>query len=130
MLFRERVAVYCENHMEHTNTLCGQNAKFYELRWVVHLSSKGVKIFCRLRLITTIFHNSLASKRRGSVRNKHVKLQKCSSSPLSLPPLAGISRISTNANVSHDKLCIPASRYSDSMSLVLQFMINLLLSGN
>jgi hypothetical protein len=28
MLFRETVAVYCENHMEHTNTLCGQNAEF------------------------------------------------------------------------------------------------------
>jgi hypothetical protein len=28
MLFRERVAVYCENHTEHTNTLCGQNAEF------------------------------------------------------------------------------------------------------
>jgi hypothetical protein len=26
-LFRETVAVYCENHMEHTNTLCGQNAE-------------------------------------------------------------------------------------------------------
>jgi hypothetical protein len=28
MLFRERVDVYCENHMEHTNTLSGQNAEF------------------------------------------------------------------------------------------------------
>jgi hypothetical protein len=28
MLFRETVAVYCENHKEHTNTLCGQNAEF------------------------------------------------------------------------------------------------------
>jgi hypothetical protein len=28
MLFRETVAVYCENHMEHTNTICGQNADF------------------------------------------------------------------------------------------------------
>jgi hypothetical protein len=28
MLFRETVAVYCENHMEHTDTLCGQNADF------------------------------------------------------------------------------------------------------
>jgi hypothetical protein len=28
MLFGETVAVYCENHMEHTNTLCGQNAEF------------------------------------------------------------------------------------------------------
>jgi hypothetical protein len=28
MLFREEVAVYCENHMEHTNTLCGENVEF------------------------------------------------------------------------------------------------------
>jgi hypothetical protein len=28
MLFRETVAVYCENHMEHPNTLCGQNAVY------------------------------------------------------------------------------------------------------
>jgi hypothetical protein len=28
MLFRETVAVYCENHTEHTDTLCGQNAEF------------------------------------------------------------------------------------------------------
>jgi hypothetical protein len=28
MLFREELAVYCENHMEHNNTLCGQNAEF------------------------------------------------------------------------------------------------------
>jgi hypothetical protein len=26
MLFRETAAVYCEDHKEHTNTLCGQNA--------------------------------------------------------------------------------------------------------
>jgi translation initiation factor IF-1 len=28
MLFRETVAVYCENHTEHTNTLCGHNAEY------------------------------------------------------------------------------------------------------
>jgi hypothetical protein len=28
MLFRETVAVYCENHKEHTDTLCGQNEEF------------------------------------------------------------------------------------------------------
>jgi hypothetical protein len=28
MLFRETVAVYCENHTEHTDTLCGQNVEF------------------------------------------------------------------------------------------------------
>jgi hypothetical protein len=27
MLFRETVAVYCEHHKEHTNTLYGQNAE-------------------------------------------------------------------------------------------------------
>jgi hypothetical protein len=28
MLFGKTVAVYCENHTEHTNTLCGQNVGF------------------------------------------------------------------------------------------------------
>jgi hypothetical protein len=31
MLFRETVAVYCENHTEHTDTLCGQNAIYTNL---------------------------------------------------------------------------------------------------
>jgi hypothetical protein len=29
MLFNETVAIYCENHTEHTDTLCGQNVEFY-----------------------------------------------------------------------------------------------------
>jgi hypothetical protein len=29
MLFRETVAVYCENHTEHINKLCGQNVGFF-----------------------------------------------------------------------------------------------------
>jgi hypothetical protein len=37
MLFREAVAVYCENHMEHTNTLCGENAEFNMLKQAVHI---------------------------------------------------------------------------------------------
>jgi hypothetical protein len=28
MLFRGTIAVYCENHMEHTDTLCGQNTVY------------------------------------------------------------------------------------------------------
>jgi hypothetical protein len=28
MLFTETVSVFCENHTEHINTLCGQNAEF------------------------------------------------------------------------------------------------------
>jgi hypothetical protein len=31
MLFGETVAVYCENHTEHINTLYGQNAEFSNL---------------------------------------------------------------------------------------------------
>jgi hypothetical protein len=28
MLFRETLAVYCENHTQHTDTFCGQNAVY------------------------------------------------------------------------------------------------------
>jgi hypothetical protein len=28
MLFGETVTVYCENHTEHTDTLCGKNTEF------------------------------------------------------------------------------------------------------
>jgi hypothetical protein len=31
MLFKKTVAVYCENHTEHTDTLCGQNAEFFNI---------------------------------------------------------------------------------------------------
>jgi hypothetical protein len=31
MLFKETVAVYYENHMEQTDTLCGQNAESWYL---------------------------------------------------------------------------------------------------
>jgi hypothetical protein len=28
MVFKRDLAVYCQNHMEHTNTLCGENVEF------------------------------------------------------------------------------------------------------
>jgi hypothetical protein len=31
MLFREPVAVYCENHTEHTDTLCGKIVKLFNV---------------------------------------------------------------------------------------------------
>jgi hypothetical protein len=37
MLFGETVPVYCENHMEHTNTLCEQNAEF----WYSYVKERG-----------------------------------------------------------------------------------------
>jgi hypothetical protein len=32
MLFREIIAVYCENHVEHINTLCGQSVGIYNIQ--------------------------------------------------------------------------------------------------
>jgi hypothetical protein len=32
MLFRERVAIYCENHMGHVSTLCGQNVEVLNVK--------------------------------------------------------------------------------------------------
>jgi hypothetical protein len=32
MLFGETVAVYCENHTEHTNALGGQNPEFWSIK--------------------------------------------------------------------------------------------------
>jgi hypothetical protein len=43
MLFRETGAVYSENHAEHTNTLCGQNAEFSLLRQVTRIKPLGFK---------------------------------------------------------------------------------------
>jgi hypothetical protein len=45
MLFGGTVPVYCEDHTEHTDTLCGQNAKFLMLKELVHIAtsvSEGV----------------------------------------------------------------------------------------
>jgi hypothetical protein len=40
MLFGETVAVYCENHTEHINTLRGQNAELLQmLKQAVHIVS-------------------------------------------------------------------------------------------
>jgi hypothetical protein len=38
MLFGEVIAVYCENHTEHINTLCGQNAEtlYIRIQFVPH----------------------------------------------------------------------------------------------
>jgi hypothetical protein len=38
MLFKETVTVYCENHTEHINTLCRQNAEilYIRLQFVPH----------------------------------------------------------------------------------------------
>jgi hypothetical protein len=44
MLFGETVAVYCENHREHTDTLCGQKAEYYNMEAAGTYSYRAV--FC------------------------------------------------------------------------------------
>jgi hypothetical protein len=44
MLFRERVAVYCANHAEHTNTLCGQNTEFLIHTYIHYITFHGSKV--------------------------------------------------------------------------------------
>jgi hypothetical protein len=65
MLFEETVAVYCENHMEHTNTLCGKNAEFKYFRAVVHVVTTGfyrVKISEQQRISYVITYGKEESK--------------------------------------------------------------------
>jgi hypothetical protein len=51
-VLRERTARYCENHMEHVNTILGQNGKIlnskrvvYSVKTVVNGAEKGGRIF-------------------------------------------------------------------------------------
>jgi hypothetical protein len=42
MLFTETVIVYCENHMEHINTVCGQTAESLNVKQVVHIFTAAI----------------------------------------------------------------------------------------
>jgi hypothetical protein len=57
MLFGEIIAVYCENRTEHTNTLCGQNAEF------LNVKADGTQGTTRI-----IFPRGLISFRMGTAR--------------------------------------------------------------
>jgi hypothetical protein len=47
MLFREIIAVYCENHTKHINTLCEQNKGFLNVKsngtYIYHFALQGKK---------------------------------------------------------------------------------------
>jgi hypothetical protein len=83
MLFREIIAVFCENHMEHANTLCGQNTDgFLMLKLVVNVIPL---CFRGLKLISILFIANCASgftmqvacyTYDGAVRETHV-IQSC-----------------------------------------------------
>jgi hypothetical protein len=42
MIFKEVMIVYCENHMKHTGTFCGENVVFLLLKQVVQIGTTGL----------------------------------------------------------------------------------------
>jgi len=43
IMFRERTACYSDNHMEHVNTILGQNGKFFNVKRVTYSVTSVVK---------------------------------------------------------------------------------------
>jgi hypothetical protein len=58
MLFGETVAVYCETHMEHTNTLCGQNAEALYIRIQLVPHRKHITSPLRDQPVNAVWGNS------------------------------------------------------------------------
>jgi hypothetical protein len=57
MLFGETVAVYCENHTEHTDTLCGQNAEFWYVN-PVRTSQETLHLRYKAQPVNAVWRNS------------------------------------------------------------------------
>jgi hypothetical protein len=55
MLFRETVAVYRENHTEHTDTLCGQNAEFCNIYNSVRTSQETLRLRYRAQPVNAVY---------------------------------------------------------------------------
>jgi hypothetical protein len=63
MLFRETVAVYCENRAEHTDTLCGHNDEYFNVKasgtYSYHLTAK---CYCEHDIVLRVsFHVTLGA---------------------------------------------------------------------
>jgi hypothetical protein len=65
MLFRETVAVFCEIHTEHTNTLCEYNVEFCDVKAggkkgkTVPVSGRGVPEGCEMSRLPHFLDNPL-----------------------------------------------------------------------
>ena len=42
MLYREKIAVFCQIHTKHINILCGQNVGLLNVKLVVHIVTTGL----------------------------------------------------------------------------------------
>jgi hypothetical protein len=55
MMFRETVAVYCENHTEHINTLSGQNAEFCNIyKFNSYLTGNTLRLRYKAQPVTAV----------------------------------------------------------------------------
>jgi hypothetical protein len=68
MLFGETVAVYCENHTEHTDTLCGQNVEFVPHRKQITCETWSLTLREEHRL--RVFENRVLRKIFGPKRDE------------------------------------------------------------
>jgi hypothetical protein len=80
MLFGETVAVYCEYHTEHTDTLCGQNAGFSYLKasgtYSYHWACGQQVAVCRTEFWDYCFHGS-ATSRTGQKKPREARAWQC-----------------------------------------------------
>jgi len=55
MLYKEIIAVYCEIHTKHINTLCPQNVEMLSVKLAVHIVTTGLQ---KVRLKQCATHHS------------------------------------------------------------------------
>jgi hypothetical protein len=65
MLFRETIAVYCENDTKHTDTLCGQNKDYLRVKiagtYSYHYALNGESYYCLVLTVVWHFNMLLSS---------------------------------------------------------------------
>jgi hypothetical protein len=55
MLFRETVAVYCENHTEHANTHCGQNSECCNIyKFISYLAGNALRLHYKTQQVNVV----------------------------------------------------------------------------
>jgi hypothetical protein len=82
MLFRETVAVYCENRTEHTNTLSGQNSEFWLVKaGYTHSNHRALRVKRVLKNASITgwfksFSKTTVSCFEGTVKGCHIRRKK------------------------------------------------------
>jgi hypothetical protein len=67
MLFRETVAVYCENHTEHTDTLCGQNAVYELYKFSSYLRGNLLRLRYKAQPVNAVYCENHAEQTNNTL---------------------------------------------------------------